>query len=107
MQTETTFTTSVRIGHQSATVTVIALPMNGRIGVMWAEMNHQPTPAWVWDMIEADIDAGGPCRLAYDSARQSVSDKPLQAYVADSAAQEERDRLAVRWDGFLKGKEAV
>lgn len=103
MQPEATFTTQIVIGSKLIDATVVCMEQDGQPIVLWVEVQGQPVPTWVWDLIEADIRANGPCAYAYRQAAGVAHDRPLQAYVAASAAQEERDRAEVRemaiWNG--------
>lgn len=103
MQPEATFTASVKVGHQNITATVVCIEQDGEPVVLWVEVDGGPVPTWLWDLIEADMRANGPCAYAYRQAVGTAADKPLQFYVAASAAQDERDMAAVRemaiWNG--------
>lgn len=103
MQPENTFTASIKVGHQNITATVVCAEHDGEAVVLWVEVENKPVPTWLWDMIEADMRANGPCAYAYRQAASFATDKPLQAYVAASTAQDERDMAAVReariWNG--------
>lgn len=103
MQPEATFTASVKVGHQNIEATVVCIEQDNEPVVLWVEVDGGPVPTWLWDLIEADIRANGPCAYAYRQAAGIANDRPLQAYVARSAAQDERDRAEVRemaiWNG--------
>lgn len=103
MQPEATFTASVKVGHQNIEATVVCIEQDNEPVVLWVEVDGGPVPTWLWDLVEADIRANGPCAYAYRQAASFATDKPLQTYVARTAAQDERDMAAVRdarlWNG--------
>lgn len=102
-QHQVSFAASIKIGHQNAEALVICDASDVTPVVMWVEVEAKPVPTWVWDLIEADIALGGPCAIAYMTAKAAQSSRPLPAYVAISTSNDERDIARQRERNLING----